>query len=115
MKAISVRQPWASMIANGEKTIETRTWSTNYRGDLLIVSSKRPAIDGLPLGQALCVVRLVDCRPMTQDDVPVAGCHTYYGAQAWCLDNIRPVGGPFAVRGQLGLYEVDDKLIKERR
>ena len=68
MKAISVRQPWASMIAQRMKTIETRVWPTKYRGDLLIVSSKKSEIDNLPVGQALCVVKLVDCRPMELPD-----------------------------------------------
>lgn len=111
MKAISVRQPWASMIADGEKTIETRTWSTNYRGDLLIVSSRKPAIAGLPTGQGLCIVRLFDCRPMTKEDEPAAGCELYEWAWAWDLENLRTIE-PFEVRGQLGLYEVDDGLIR---
>ena len=36
MKALSLWQPWASLIALGVKTIETRSWSTTYRGPLLI-------------------------------------------------------------------------------
>lgn len=41
--ALSVRQPWADRIARGIKTIELRTWRTNYRGPLLIcAASKRP-------------------------------------------------------------------------
>ena len=46
MRALSVKQPWASLIASGQKTIETRTWRTDYRGDLLIVSSRQPADQG---------------------------------------------------------------------
>jgi hypothetical protein len=34
MKALSVKQPWANMIASGKKTIETRKWPTDYRGVL---------------------------------------------------------------------------------
>jgi len=72
MKAISVRQPWASRIAEGNKTIETRPRPTNYRGDILVVSSKTPVASGLPLGQALCVANLVDCQPMTKGDEKAA-------------------------------------------
>lgn len=36
MKAITLIQPWASLIALGEKQIETRSWKTNYRGPLAI-------------------------------------------------------------------------------
>ena len=41
MKAISLWQPWASAIAFGSKTIETRSWGTHYRGPLAIHASKR--------------------------------------------------------------------------
>lgn len=41
MKTISLWQPWASAIAAGIKTIETRGWSTNYRGPLAIHAAKR--------------------------------------------------------------------------
>lgn len=40
MKALSIRQPWAWLIVNGHKDIENRTWSTNYRGHVLIHASK---------------------------------------------------------------------------
>ena len=46
MKALTVRQPWASLIAAGVKTIETRSWSSEYRGPLAIHAGKhRPAHD----------------------------------------------------------------------
>lgn len=36
MKALTITQPWASLIAMGAKQIETRGWSTRYRGPLAI-------------------------------------------------------------------------------
>lgn len=36
MKALSLWQPWASLVALGEKRIETRDWATKYRGELAI-------------------------------------------------------------------------------
>lgn len=36
MRAITIREPYASLIAHGEKRIETRTWAPSYRGPLLI-------------------------------------------------------------------------------
>ena len=103
MKALSVRQPWANMIASGRKTIETRTWYTDYRGELLIVSSKNPPIP--PAGCALAVAELVDCRPMTAEDENAAVCPRYPGAFSWVFENIRQIE-PFPVRGALGLYDV---------
>lgn len=44
MKAISLWEPWGSLMRTGAKTIETRSWSTHYRGPLLICAAK----GGLP-------------------------------------------------------------------
>lgn len=41
MKAISIRQPWAWLIAHGYKDIENRTWNTKFRGPVLIHASSR--------------------------------------------------------------------------
>ena len=116
MKALSVKQPWANMIASGEKTIETRKWQTDYRGELLIVSSKTPPIE--PAGCAVAVVELIDCRPMSVLDEAFARCPKYPGAYAWVVGNVRRIE-PFPVRGQLGLYdvEVDNriKLLREEK
>jgi len=49
MTAISIHQPWASLIAFGEKRYETRSWKTDYRGLLLT----RPwAVEFNPIGAA---------------------------------------------------------------
>jgi hypothetical protein len=40
MKALSLIQPWATLIAIGAKRIETRSWSTEYRGPIAIHASK---------------------------------------------------------------------------
>lgn len=111
MRAISVRQPWASMIANGQKTIETRTWLTQYRGSLLIVASRRPRIEGLPAGQGLCICELLECRRMTKMDERAACCEIYAGACSWVLKSVCRIK-PFEVQGKLGLYEVDDGLVQ---
>lgn len=102
MKALSVKQPWANMIASGEKTIETRTWRTNYRGPLLIVSSREPRI--APAGCALAVAVLDDCRPMTRKDERAACCRVYPDAQAWVLRDVRKIA-PVPVKGSLGIYD----------
>ena len=103
MKALSVKQPWANLIAAGEKTIETRTWAPDYRGPILIVSSRSPRIE--PAGFALAIADLVDCRPMTRQDESAARCGVYPNAYSWVLRNIRKIHS-FPVRGKLGLYDV---------
>ena len=107
MKALSVRQPWANLIADGVKTIETRTWNSNYRGDILILSSKSPKIE--PAGYALVVVKMVDCRPMTVKDEEAACCDLYEGAYSWVLTDIRKIV-PFPITGKLGLFNCDIEM-----
>jgi hypothetical protein len=40
MKCLSLKQPFADLIAFGEKTIELRKWNTKFRGEFLIHASK---------------------------------------------------------------------------
>ena len=119
--ALSVKQPWASLIASGKKSIETRSWSTQYRGPLLICSGQSPDVaalrrfgvvpaeweDKYPPGVALCVVSLMNVEPMTARDEVAACCPRYPGAYAWRFGPIVAPVTPFAVRGQLGLFKVE--------
>lgn len=47
MKALSIKQPWASLIAHGIKDIENRTWKTNFRGKIFIHASAKSV--GVPI------------------------------------------------------------------
>ncbi len=120
MKALSIIQPWASMIASGEKTIETRTYKTNYRGDILICASKTPnpnfskdEMDKLPKGIALCLVRLVDCVPMTQVHEAAAKCQVYPKAWAWILEDVQRIVS-VSVKGKLGLFDLPEGFTVEQ-
>ncbi len=119
IKTLSVKQPWAWAIANGFKTIETRKWCPNHRGDILVVASLKPdkllldwlisqrGIDimgEIQYGKAIAIAELVECRLMTRADEAHALCPTYHGAFAWVLRNVRKIE-PYPVKGRLGLYE----------
>ena len=41
MKVLSIKEPWATLIASKQKYIETRSWKTSYRGELYIHASKK--------------------------------------------------------------------------
>lgn len=121
MKSLSVRQPWAWLIANGYKTIETRTKNTHFRGDLLISASKAKmtkavekeffnkypqAKDDIEYGKAVCIVRLWDCMEMVADHQKAACCPLYDRAKSWFLTDVRKIE-PFPVHGQLNLFGVE--------
>ena len=107
IKALSVRQPYASMIENGDKTIETRTWRTAYRGPLLICACAAPCPEepDLPTGVALCIVDLLEIRKMTSLDERAAFVPFDENLYAWEIVNARPVERIF-VRGMPGLFDI---------
>lgn len=113
MKTISLHQPWASYIADGLKTIETRTKPTRFRGELLICSTKkidknRPAsFRQLPYGKAVAIVEIYGCRRMVKADVEFAMCPWSADRWSWLFRNIRAIKEPFPVKGRQGFYEVD--------
>jgi len=101
MRALSLWQPWASLMAVGAKKIETRSWPTNYRGLVAIHASKRfaeeermllgqkrfhDALDlyyeikdqrlDLPLGAFIAVGRLHRVLSTTRDAVAIPSQNT---------------------------------------
>lgn len=104
VKALSVQQPWASLIAAGKKTIEVRDKRTSHRGPLLICATKRPPVP--PFGCMVALVDIVECRPMTEADELAAQCKYTPGQVAWVLDNVRPVPN-HPITGNRGLFDRD--------
>ena len=111
-KAISLKQPWANWVASGKKTLDTRRWKTNYRGDLVICSSKNPKIE--PAGYVLCIVELYDIKPMKKSHEKKACVKVYPGAYVWFLRNIRPISPPILVKGSLGLFNLRLNSLRDK-
>ena len=109
-KAISLKQPWANLIASGKKTIETRKWKTPYRGDVVICSSKSPDI--APAGCALCIVELYSVEPMKKEHEAKACIKVYLGAYGWFLRNMRLIVPPVPVKGELGVFNLSGSAKK---
>lgn len=116
-RVLTVRQPHASRIENGTKTVELRKRSTPYRGPVLILAGAQPwrgmKVDKtFPRGVALCVVDLVDCRPATpSDETAAGGVAPPEGWFAWELRNPRPVTR-VPVKGGLGLNVAHPELLE---
>ena len=123
MTALCVKQPWAELIASGRKTIETRTWDSDYRGPLLIVASKKPDDAALhafpnvrtwPRGEAIATATVANVRPMREEDEEAACCGWHPTLYAWELTNITRIS-PFPVRGRLGLFDAERPKPKKRK
>ena len=120
MRVLSIRQPWASLIASGRKTIELRTWATPYRGPILVLAGGALwkgehdwPTDG-PRGVSLCIVDLVDVRLATRADERSACFKPRPGDLAFVLENARAVR-QVPVKGKLGLYQAPDSLLAQIR
>ena len=113
MKAISIRNPYAHFIMCGEKTVECRTWQTDYRGDILICSSASPKIKNTICGHALCIARLDSIEPFKKEHLRAAciGDMPETKSFAWHLTDVRLIK-PFPVKGKLNFFNVDDSLIE---
>ena len=113
MKAISIRNPYAHFILCGEKTIECRSWKTEYRGDLVICSSANPKIENTICGHAICVVRLDKIETFTEKHLEAACMDEMPEEEnfAWHLTDLRMIK-PFPVKGKLNIYEVDDSQVE---
>jgi hypothetical protein len=122
-KALSLKQPWGNFIREGLKTIETRKWNTEFRGDLVICASKSIDVHALkffkedlfnhfnheikadPVGVTLCLAELYDCRKMKLEDEEAAMCEVYMRAHSFLLRNIRKLK-PYPVKGELGIFDL---------
>lgn len=138
MKAISVLQPWASLIACGAKQYETRSWFIKYRGMLAIHAGKRfeplqvgfceqepfkTVLEGaglgvnVPLGGIVAVVKLVEVHKTTPEFVKGLSKREQAfgdygpGRFAWRLEVVKAFKKPIPMNGAQGLFEVADSLL----
>ena len=124
MKVLTIIEPYATLIKNGIKKIETRSWKTNYRGRLYIHTSVKKNyvnnkelmnlvdIDKLNYGYIICSCDLIDCVLMTDEFINIikqnkneymTGIYEV-GRYAWILDNIEILKEPIKAKGKLGIW-----------
>ena len=124
MKVISIKEPFASLIKDGIKIYETRSWKTNYRGEIYIHASKTTSTSDnkenaleflksdIKPGYILCKCRLVDCIEMNEEFISYINNETteylygHYapGRYAWKLELLEVLETPIKAKGQLGIW-----------
>lgn len=136
MKALTISQPYASLIASGEKFVENRKWATNYRGPLAIHAGKgtqylsKSELAGFPTGAIIAVCRLVACVSLSQirlngrDDVRLPGTAITWkelhehehseGPYCWVMDKIVRID-EYPFKGSQGLWNVPTDGLCEKR
>lgn len=126
MIALSIRQPWASLILEAGKDIENRCWSTKYRGPFLIHAAKGMTRtefrDAMQFAEEECDVLnfnryedmqrggIVGCAEIV-DCVKASTSPWFMGEYGFVLRKVRPL--PFVpFKGALGFFNVPDELVR---
>lgn len=127
IKVLSLQEPYATLIKEGKKKVETRSWKTNYRGKLYIHASMTPISsqnakevtslvddNSLNYGNIICSCQLVDCLYMTKEYVENMKQNHYQeylcgiyeeGRYAYILEEIIPLDSPIKAKGQLNIWQ----------
>ena len=127
MKVITIKQPWATLIAKGYKEYEFRTWKTKYRGDILIHAGKgidKKAMERFkhlnleyPIGKIIAKTIITECvavddefaqkyykkDPIVYKSLKTIDTRQRYGFK---LENIEEIN-PIEVNGKLSLWDYD--------
>ena len=124
MKAITLKQPWATLVAEGIKKYEFRTWKTNYRGIVLIHAGagidkkemekfKDLNLD-YPAKRIIAKVEIEDCLELNDDlnkkiieENNIAYGSKYRNGYAWKLKNIKKIEIDEEINGKLGFWNYD--------
>lgn len=122
MKVLTIKEPWATLIIEGYKKYEFRSWKTKYRGKILIhagMSIEKDMLErfkeynldyskGAIIGEA----EIVDCILVDEEfneklrkiNKTVYGKSNHVETYAWKLENVIKYEKPIYIKGQLGLW-----------
>lgn len=124
IKAVSLWQPWASLVACGVKLHETRHWTTNYRGPLAICAARvvdtvgapealcqrvlgQDWVNTVPTGAVVAIVNLTGVKAADQvettTDDRMAGNFSA-GRFAWVPEDVQRLDTPIPIVGRQGLF-----------
>lgn len=133
MKVLTLKQPWATLVAEGIKKYEFRSWKTNYRGKILIHAGsgidkeKMKKFDKLkltyPSKRILAIVEIEDCLEIDDElnrkiisEKNIAYGNKKRSGYAWKLTNVEKVNYDYEINGKLGLWnlEIDENIINKK-
>ncbi|MBR3898623.1 MAG: ASCH domain-containing protein [Bacilli bacterium] len=123
MKALTIKEPWASLIVQGFKKYEFRSWKTNYRGKILIHAGlSREDVDrfkdynlDISSGEIIGEAYITDCikvddefdKELREID-PIVYGNNHVGVYAFKLENALKYEDKVKVKGKLGLWNYEE-------
>jgi activating signal cointegrator 1 len=126
--ALSVRQPWASYLVSGLKTVELRSWSTQHRGWLWIHAGKKLDLEAMDLlhlrgddfsrGGIVGLAKLEECLVFNSEDewLRLRGEHLSPGSYqgvcfGWRFSDAFAIRHIIACPGELRLFRVSESIV----
>lgn len=125
MKALTIKEPWASLIVQGFKKYEFRSWKTNYRGKVLIhaglskenIEKYKDYNLDISSGEIIGEAYITDCilvdekldKKLRKIDKNVYG-NNHIGLYAFKLENVKKYNKKIKAKGKLGLWNYNDKI-----
>ena len=115
MRALTIRQPWASLIASGAKRLENRSWSppADMIGQRIAIHAgqgwdgkRAQELVGCDLRREDCPAGLVVCTAVIDSVVDHSEDPYWIGPLAWVLRDVEQATSP-PTRGKLGLWRMD--------
>ena len=125
LKVLTLKQPWATLVAEGIKKYEFRSWKTNYRGKVLIHAGagvekkelekfKDSNLD-YPAKRIIAEVEIEDCLELNDElnnqiinEKNIAYGSKYRTGYAWKLNNVKKIKSDKIINGKLGLWNIDN-------
>lgn len=124
MKVITLKQPWATLVAEGLKKYEFRSWKFNYRGEILIHAGKGVDKEAMkkfehlnlnyPHSKIIAKVKILDCielndeinRQIIEENELVYGHKYDRTGYAWKLEVVEKIEDDNLISGKQGIWNI---------
>ena len=124
MRVITLKQPWATLVAEGLKKYEFRSWKYSYRGEILIHAGKGVDKDAMkkfehlnlnyPHSRIIAKVKILDCielndeinRQIIEENELIYGYKYDRTGYAWKLELIEKINDETTVSGKQGIWNI---------
>jgi hypothetical protein len=129
LKCLSLKQPYAELVADGRKTIETRRWNTNFRGKFFIHSSKSIDSDSATLlnidcsklikGAVIGFAFLYDVKKYISEEDFLADKEQHFSMKfskpkyGFLLKNGKKLNKSISMPGQLGFFDISARILND--
>lgn len=127
MRVITLKQPWATLVAEGLKKYEFRSWKLNYRGEILIHAGKGIDKESMkkfeylnfkyPQSIIVAKVKILDCielndkinKQIIEENELVYGHKYDRTGYAWKLELIEKINDSKEISGKQGIWNLENE------